>query len=98
MGWVGKVLKDHGAMGWLGWEGPQRSKSHGMVGLEGSSKIIEPWDGWVGRVLKGRRAMGWVGRVLEDHRSLGGGDWKGPKRSWCHEMVGLDGSLKIIEP
>ena len=59
-GWVGRVLKDHRAMAWLGWKGPQRSKSHGMVGLEGSSKIIEPWHGWVGRVLKDHRAVGWL--------------------------------------
>ena len=41
--------------------------------------------------------MGWVERVLEDHRSLGGGDWKGPKRSQSHGMVGLEGSLKVME-
>ena len=58
-----------------------------MVGLEGSWKIMEPWDGWVGRVLKGHGVMewdalegswkiiepwdGWVGRVLTGHRDLG---------------------------
>ena len=32
-----------------------------MVGLEGSLKIIEPWDGWVRRILEDNRAMGWLG-------------------------------------
>ena len=63
-----------------------------MVGLEGSLKVIEPWDGWVGRNLEDHRAVGWVERVLEDHGAMGGGDWKGPKRSWSHGMVGLGGS------
>ena len=36
-----------------------------MVGLEGSLKVVELWDGWVGGVLKDRRAVGWLG-------------WKGP--------------------
>ena len=83
MGWVGRVLEDHRAMGWLGWKGPKRSQSHEMVGLEQSWKIIEPWDGWDGRVLTDHRAMGWLG-------------WKGPGRSQSHGMVGLEGSLKVI--
>ena len=29
--------------------------------LEGSWKIIKPWDGWVGRVLKGHRDLGCLG-------------------------------------
>ena len=57
-GWVERVLKGHGAMGWLCWKGPKRSWSHEMVGLDGSLKIIEPWDGWVGGVLEGHRDMG----------------------------------------
>ena len=56
-----------------------------MVGLEGSLKIIEAWNGWAGRVLKDHRAVervglegslkivetqyGWVGEVLKDHRA-----------------------------
>ena len=38
---VGRVLEDH------------RMKE--CVGLEGSLKITEQWNGWVGRVLKDRR-------------------------------------------
>ena len=49
-----------------------------MVGLDGSLKIIEPWDGWVGGVLEGHRDMGWVERVFEDHRAMGWLGWKGP--------------------
>ena len=46
-GWVGRVPKDHRAMEWLGWvglgwKGPYRSHSHGVVGLEGFLKTIEP--------------------------------------------------------
>ena len=51
-GWVGRVLKGHTAMEWLGRKGPYRSQRHGMVGLEGSLKVIETWNGWLGRVLK----------------------------------------------
>ena len=69
----------------LGWERPQRSLNHRMVGLEGSLKIIEPWNGWVGSVLKGHGTIGWLG-------------WKGPERSQNHRMVGLGRSLKITEP
>ena len=36
-----------------------------MVGLEGSLKVIETWDGWVGWDLEDHRAIGWVERVLE---------------------------------
>ena len=52
-----------------------------MVGLEGSLKIIEAWDGWVERVLKDHRTKDWL-------------DWKGPERSQNHRMFGLEGSLK----
>ena len=54
------------------------------VGLEGSLKITEPWNGRIGKVLKDRSAMGWVGRALTDPRAV--------------EWVGLEGSLKITEP
>jgi len=37
MGWVGRVLKDCKAMGW--------------VGLDGSLQITEPQHGWVGKDL-----------------------------------------------
>ena len=40
MGCVGRVLEDHRAMRWLGWKGPGRSQSHGMVGLEGPSGVV----------------------------------------------------------
>ena len=60
-GWVGRVLKDHKVMGWLGWKGPYRLQGHGTGGLEGSLKIVGSWDGWVERVLKDHRVMGWLG-------------------------------------
>lgn len=41
---------------WLGWEGPQRLQHHTTVGLEGTLRIIEPWDGWVGKALTAPRA------------------------------------------
>ena len=52
-----------------------------MVGLKGSLKGIEPWDGWVG--LKGSLKVvepwdAWVGRVLEGCRNMGWLGWKGP--------------------
>ena len=50
-----------------------------MVGLEGSSKVVESWDGWVGRVLEVIESWdGWVGRVLEGCRAMGWLHWKGP--------------------
>ena len=49
-GWVGRVLKDSRAMGWLGWDG-----------MGGSLQIIRELNGWVGRVLKDNTAMGWLG-------------------------------------
>ena len=83
MGWVGRVLEDHRAMGWLGWKGPKRSQSHEMVGLEGSLKMIEPWDRLEGslKVLETQDGLegslkltelwdGWVGRVLKAHRAV----------------------------
>ena len=42
LGWVGRVLKDHRAIEWLGWTGPCRPQNNIMVGLEGSLKITEP--------------------------------------------------------
>ncbi|XP_052540355.1 uncharacterized protein LOC128081284 isoform X33 [Tympanuchus pallidicinctus] len=99
-GWDGRVLTDHRAMGWLGWKGPYRSQSHGMVGMEGSLQITEPWDGWDGRslqitepwdgwdgrVLTDHRAMGWLGwKVLTDHRAMG---WLGWKVLTDHRAVG----------
>ena len=92
-GWVERVLKGHGAMGWLCWKGPKRSWSHEMVGLDGSLKgieacggwagggslkVIEIWDGWVGRDLEDHRVIGWVERVLEDHEAMGWLGWEGP--------------------
>ena len=59
-------------MGWLGWIGL------GWVGLEGSWKVPEAWDGWVG--------LDWVGL---DWTGLG---WKGPERSQRGGVVGLEGS------
>ena len=77
-GWVGRVLKGHGALerdaleGSLKtiepWDGWVRRIFNGIEpwdGLKGSLKIIDPWEGGIGRVLKGHRAMGWLG-------------WKGP--------------------
>ena len=68
-----------------------------MVGMEGSLKIAEPWDGWVGRVLKGHGVMewdalegsleiiepwdGWVGTVPKGHGAMRWLGWKGPGRS-----------------
>lgn len=61
-----------------------------MVGLGGTLKVIELWDGWIGRILQDHENIewfGWVGRVLEHHRTVGlGGSlstierlgWKGP--------------------
>ena len=85
MGWVGRVLTDHTAMGWLSWKGSYRSQSHGTVGLDGSLQITEPQDGWVGKVLKDHKRTKWLG-------------WKDPYRSQSHGIVGLDGSLQITEP
>jgi len=53
---VGRVLKDHRIMGWLGWKGPSRSQNGWvgrdleglrMAGLEGILKVSE-WLGWKG--------------------------------------------------
>ena len=50
---------------------------HNAPPLEGTLKIIEPWNdrrGWVGRDLKDNRTVkpqhSWVGRDLEDHRTM----------------------------
>lgn len=54
-----------------------------MVGLGGTLKVIELWDGWTGRILQEHETVewfGWVGRVLENRR-----------------MVGLGGSLRTVE-
>ena len=54
-----------------------------MVGLGGTLKVIELWDGWIGRILQDHENIewfGWVGRVLEHHRT-----------------VGLEGSLRTVE-
>ena len=61
--WDGRVLKDHRAMGWLVWKGPYRSQSHGMVGLDGSLQITEPWDGlvWKCPYRSQNDGMGWFG-------------------------------------
>ena len=40
------------------------SESHRRVGLEGTLKIVEPWNGWV--------ELGRVGRGLKDHRTMEG--------------------------
>ena len=65
-----------------------------MVGLGGSLKDAEPWDGWDGSVRKDQRAMEWLGwKGLEGW--LG---WKGPLRSKSNGIVGLEGSLKDAEP
>ena len=80
-GWVGRILTDHRAMGLLGWTGPYRSQSHGMVGLEGSLQITEPWNGWV-RLNRSLQIIepwdDWAGRVLKDHRAMEWLGWKGP--------------------
>ena len=39
MAWVGRDLKDHRTIEWLGWNGPYRSWNHRAVGLEGTLKI-----------------------------------------------------------
>ena len=51
-------------MVWLGWKGPYRSHSTGMVGLEGSLKVTELQNGWIG--MEGSLKIteswnGWVG-------------------------------------
>jgi len=45
------------------------SESHRRVGLEGTLKIVEPWNGWV--------ELGRVGRGLKDHRTMEGLSWVG---------------------
>ena len=56
LGWVGRVLEGHRAMGWLGWKGPGRSQSCGMNHID-----HRMMGGWVGRVLEDHRSMEWLG-------------------------------------
>ena len=35
----------------LCWKGAGNRGNVWWVGLEGSLKVVEPWDGWVGKVL-----------------------------------------------
>lgn len=55
-----------------------------MVGSEGTLKIMKLWCGCVGRDLKDHEVLIWLGQ-------------KGPYRSWNDRMVGLQGTLKIME-
>ena len=49
MGWVGRVLEGRSDIVWLGWKGPESSRKCRIIewiGLEGSLKVIEPWNGF----------------------------------------------------
>ena len=58
------------------WGHLMESRSHGIGGLEGTFKIIQPWKGWVGRDLKDHRTTEWLG-------------WKGPPSPQPYPCRGL---------
>ena len=96
-GWVGRVLKGHRDMEWVGLEGSFQITEpwNGWVGLDGSLMFTEPLNGWVGLEGSFRITEPWNGWV-----ALG---WKGPYRPQSPGMVGLgwvglEGSLQITEP
>ena len=66
-------------------------------------RIMRSCNGWGGRVLKGhgilRFCSGWVGKVLKGHRvSRSCNGWGGNVlKDHGTRVVGLEGSLKVIE-
>ena len=60
LGWVGRVLKGPRDVGWLGWKGPGRFQSHGMVGLDWGGL---GWKGPERSQRHGEVRLDWVGLV-----------------------------------